>query len=392
MPKKNKTYRDSLAYSLLESSDSVDSDLDSQSLEVPLTDPLSEFEAFGKGAGGGKVPLRVTHSDIVNGKIGLLLVNLGTPDGTGYWALRRYLSEFLSDRRIIELNPLIWQPLLQTIILTTRPFRSGRAYAKIWMNDINRSPLLHYTEQQSNLLAKRLLSEKNVIVEFAMRYGNPSIESKLKVLREQGCERVSVIALYPQYAAATTASVYDETFDVLKKMRWQPALRTAAPFHDDSVYIKSLTTSVRQGLKALSFVPDRILASYHGIPQSYFFKGDPYHCHCFKTTRLLSEQLDCAKDYMRVTFQSRFGPTKWLTPYTDHVLKELPRQGITKVAIVTPSFLVDCLETLEEIAIEGKKEFLEAGGEEFAVLPCLNDSCEAIDLLEHLARREISGW
>lgn len=359
---------------------------------IPLLDPQGELETFGKDSEGGKSSSLVSHKGLRYGKTGLLLVNLGTPDGTGYFAIRRYLSQFLSDRRVIELSPLLWQPLLQLVILSTRPFRSGKAYAKVWMNDINRSPLLHYTEQQASLLASRLSDDTNVIVEYAMRYGNPSIESKLGVLKEQGCDRISVIALYPQYSAATTASVYDEVFRVLGKFRWQPALRTASPFHDDQVYIQSLVNSVKRGLKALSFRPERILTSYHGIPQSYFLKGDPYHCHCFKTSRLLAEQLGVDQDYLRVTFQSRFGPTKWLTPYTDKVLEELPSLGIRRVAVATPSFLSDCLETLEEIAIEGKKTFLEAGGEDFAVLPCLNDSSDAIDLLEHLASRELSGF
>lgn len=380
----------------------VDSDLDLPqasrsaekhlSEEIPLKDTNSEFTAFGLDDRGGKLPQHVSHSDLRFGKTGLLLVNLGTPDGTGYWAVRRYLSEFLSDRRVIELSPLLWQPLLQTIILSTRPFRSGKAYAKIWMKETDRSPLLHYTEQQAKLLASRLSEEKNLVVEFAMRYGNPSIESKLKILKEQGCNRIAVIALYPQYSAATTASVYDEVFRVLTKIRWQPALRTAPAFHDDPLYIKLLAKSVKSGLRSLSFVPERLLTSYHGIPQSYFFKGDPYHCHCFKTSRLLSEQLDCDDDYLRVTFQSRFGPTKWLTPYTDKVLEELPNLGIRKVAIVTPSFLSDCLETLEEIAIEGRETFLAAGGTDFAVLPCLNDNSDAIDLIEHLASRELTGF
>lgn len=360
--------------------------------EIPLDDLSSEFVSFGQDAKGGKIPHRVSHSDLRFGKTGLLLVNLGTPDGTGYWAVRRYLSEFLSDRRVIEMSPMLWQPLLQTIILSTRPFRSGKAYAKVWMKEIDRSPLLYYTEQQTNLLASRLSADKKVVVEFAMRYGNPSIESKLKGLKEQGCDRIAVIALYPQYSAATTASVYDEVFSVLKKLRWQPAIRTAPAFHDDPVYIEKLANSVHRGLKSLNFVPERILTSYHGIPQSYFFKGDPYHCHCFKTSRLLSEQLESDDDYLRVTFQSRFGPTKWLTPYTDKVLEELPNLGVHKVAVVTPSFLSDCLETLEEIAIEGRKTFLDAGGTDFAVLPCLNDNSDAIDLLEHLASRELTGF
>ena len=330
------------------------------------------------------------HPPVSGGKIGVLLINLGTPDGTDYGSMRRYLSEFLSDRRIIELSPWLWQPILQGPILTFRPAKSGRAYKKIWMEGEG-SPLLYFTKKQSEHLAERIGSDE-IFVEFAMRYGNPSIASKLDALREQGCDRISLIALYPQYSATTTASVYDKCFDALKAMRWQPAIRTAAPFHDDTVYIQALATSLDQSLKELDFEPEKILLSFHGIPKSYFDKGDPYHCHCQKTARLLAERLGWSKDFYEVTFQSRFGPTEWLQPYTDKTLERLAKEGTKRVAVVAPAFISDCLETLEEIAMEGKETFLEAGGERFASLPCLNDSVPAIDLLESLARRELAGW
>lgn len=336
-------------------------------------------------------PLPDRHPDIKPQKTGLLIVNLGTPDATDYWSMRRYLSEFLSDRRIIEVNPLIWQLILQGPILTFRPKKSGAAYKKIWMQPENKSPLLHYTEQQAKKLGARIGSEK-LIVDFAMRYGNPSIESKIHAMKEQGCDRISVIALYPQYAAATSASVYDKTFEALQNMRWQPAVRTAGAFHDDPKYIAALARSLKTQLDALDFIPDVLLLSYHGIPKSYFEKGDPYHCHCMKTTRLLREALGWSEKFCRTTFQSRFGPTEWLQPYTDKTLEALGEEGVKNVVVAAPAFLSDCVETLEEIAIEGKEIFQEAGGKKFAVLKCLNDSEDCIDMLEAVARRELAGW
>ena len=336
-------------------------------------------------------PLPDTHPQVNVQKTGLLLVNLGTPDATDYWSMRRYLSEFLSDRRVIEVNPLLWQLILQGPILTFRPKKSGAAYKKIWMQPENKSPLLHYTERQATRLDARLQSE-NLIVEFAMRYGNPSIKSKIEKLKAKGCDQICVLALYPQYAAATTASVYDKTFDVLSKMRWQPALRTAGAFHDDPVYIEALAGSLEQQIKALDFKPEVLLMSYHGIPKSYFEKGDPYHCHCMKTTRLVREALGWSDKFCRTTFQSRFGPTEWLQPYTDKTLEALPGEGVTKVAVAAPAFISDCVETLEEIAIEGTESFVQAGGKDFATLACLNDSDGAIDVLEAVARRELAGW
>ncbi len=327
------------------------------------------------------------HPPVAQGEVGVLLVNLGTPDGTDYWSMRRYLSEFLSDRRVIEVNPFIWQLILQGPILTFRPSKSGRAYKKVWTD--GGSPLLIYTRAQAERLQARM---SGVQVDFAMNYGNPSIESKLEALREKGCTKIVVVALYPQYSATTTASVYDKTFKALMKMRWQPAVRTAGPFHDHPAYIEALATSMERQIAALDFEPQKVLMSYHGIPKSYFDKGDPYHCHCHKTTRLVSERLGWPEDFAETSFQSRFGPTEWLKPYTDERLEALPGEGVARLAVASPAFISDCLETLEEIAMEGREEFLEAGGERFAALSCLNDTDPAIDVIEAVARRELAGW
>ena len=303
------------------------------------------------------------HPSVSQGKVGLLLVNLGTPDGTDYKSVRRYLSEFLSDPRIIEVSPLIWQPILQGPILTFRPKKSGAAYKKIWTDE--GSPLLVYTRRQAEKLNARIGSER-LIVDFAMTYGNPSIASKIEGLKAQGCDRIAIQSLYPQYSAP--------------------------PFHDHPAYIEALATSIRAHIASIDFEPERVLMSYHGIPKAYFEKGDPYHCHCHKTTRLVAEKLGWAEGYAMTTFQSRFGPTEWLRPYTDKTLEALPEQGVKKIVAVSPAFISDCLETLEEIAMEGRDSFLEAGGTHFSVAPCLNDSEPAIDLLETLAARELAGW
>ena len=334
--------------------------------------------------------LPADHPPVKQGRIGVLLVNLGTPDGTDYWSMRRYLSEFLSDRRIIEISPLIWQPILQGPILTFRPKKSGHAYEQIWMEGEG-SPLLYYTKRQAARLNERIGSDR-VRVDFAMNYGNPSIASRIAALKSEGCTRIAVIPLYPQYSATTTASVADRTFKALMKMRWQPALRVAGAFHDDPVYIDRLATRLKAHVDALDFDPELVLMSYHGIPKSYFLKGDPYHCHCHKTTRLVRERLGWGEAFLRTTFQSRFGPTEWLQPYTDKTLEALPGEGVKRVAVAAPAFISDCLETLEEIAMQGKESFMEAGGTHFASIPCLNDSDAAIDVIETVVRRELSGW
>jgi ferrochelatase len=342
-----------------------------------------------KSLPGDLGPLPSNHPEVVQGKVGVLLVNLGTPDGTDYWSMRRYLSEFLSDTRVIEVPKPIWQLILQGPILTFRPSKSGRAYQKIWTDE--GSPLLVYTKRQAEKLNARIGGE-NLIVDFAMNYGNPSIASKIDALKAQGCDRICVVPLYPQYSATTSASVCDRTFKALGKMRWQPAVRTAASFHDQPVYIDALAATISKHLETLDFTPDKVLMSYHGIPKAYFDKGDPYHCHCHKTTRLVSERLGWAEGFAMTTFQSRFGPTQWLQPYTDKTLEALPEQGAKKVVVVSPAFISDCLETLEELAMEGRDEFIEAGGEAYSVVPCLNDSEAAIDVIEDVVRRETAGW
>lgn len=329
------------------------------------------------------------HPPVRQGKTGVLLINLGTPDGTDYWSMRRYLSEFLSDRRVIELPQPLWQLILQGPILTFRPAKSGHAYKQVWTED--GSPLRHFTKLQAEKLNARIGTDQ-LIIDYAMNYGNPGIKFKIQQLKDEGCNRILVFPLYPQYSATTTASVNDRTFKALMGMRWQPALRTAPAFHDDPAYIDALCISLSDSLSKLDFTPDVLLMSYHGIPKSYFDKGDPYHCHCHKTTRLVREQMGWSADFCRLTFQSRFGPQEWLQPYTDKTLEALPGEGVKKVAVAAPAFISDCLETLEEIAMQGKESFLGAGGEQFAALPCLNDSEPAIDLLEALVRREVSGW
>ncbi len=330
------------------------------------------------------------HPPVVKPKIGVLLLNLGTPDATDYWSVRRYLSEFLSDRRVIESPPAIWQPILQGIILSVRPQKSGANYARIWDKEAGDSPLRVITKRQTADLQRRLGS--SVIVDYAMRYGNPSTKSRLEALKQAGCTRILLAPLYPQYSATTTGTANDKAFDALKKMRWQPAIRTMPAYFEEPAYIAALAQSIDDGVKSLSFTPDVVITSYHGMPQLYLERGDPYHCQCLKTTRLVREHLGWSKDRLMVTFQSRFGPTKWLQPYTDQTLMALPGQGKKKVAILAPAFSVDCIETLEEIAITGKEEFEHAGGEEFAYLPCLNDSVGGMAMLETVIRKELSGW
>jgi len=334
--------------------------------------------------------LPTKHPSVAYGKTGLLLVNLGTPNSPDKKGLKPYLKQFLSDRRVIETSPLIWQPILRGIILNTRPKKSAEAYAKIWREESNESPLRYYTRRQAELLQPVL--GDNVTVDWAMRYGKPSIEDKLSAMRDAGCERISVMALYPQYSASTSASVYDDVFRALLELRWQPAVRTAAPWHDDDAYIEALAGSVRTHLATLDWTPDVIIASFHGLPQSYFDKGDPYHCHCAKTARLLREKLGMDENQLRLTFQSRFGPTKWLEPYTDKTAVELAENGTKKIAVITPGFISDCVETLEEIGIALHEDFEAAGGTHFTTIPCLNDDDAGIALLAQLAKRDLSGW
>lgn len=325
------------------------------------------------------------HPPVKPPRIGVLIVNLGTPDAPEPGAVKRYLKEFLSDRRVVEIPPIVWQPILRGIILNTRPKKSAHAYRQVWTEE--GSPLAAITRRQATALAGAFGDD--VIVDHAMRYGNPSIASRLAALKDAGCERILIAPLYPQYCGATTATANDAAFHRLAQMRWQPAIRTLPPYHDDPAYIGALKASVEVSLAALDFAPQAILASFHGMPERTLHLGDPYHCHCRKTARLLSEALGRE---LVVTFQSRFGRAKWLEPATDQVLAGLPAKGVTDIAIVAPGFSADCLETLEELAIRGKETFEAAGGRRFAYLPCLNDSEPGMTMLRTLIARELEGW
>ncbi len=332
------------------------------------------------------------HPPVKFGKIGVLLVNLGTPDGTDKVSMRRYLKEFLMDRRVIEWSPFFWYPILFGIVLNTRPAKVGKAYETIWNKDLNESYLRTYTRNQAERMAKSFADQPNVRVDWAMRYGRPSIQSKMEELQKDGCDRILVFPLYPQYAAATTATVNDEAFKALLKMRWQPALRTVPPYHDDPVYIDALANSITRHLATLDWEPEVVLASFHGIPQSYFDKGDPYYCQCQKTARLLREKLGWPKEKLQVTFQSRFGPEEWLQPYTDKTVEKLGKEGTRRIAVINPGFVSDCLETLEEIAEQAAESFHHNGGEKFTHIPCLNDGADGMTVLQHVVRRELQGW
>ena len=332
------------------------------------------------------------HPAVKFGKVGVLLVNLGTPDGTDYTSMRRYLREFLTDKRVIEWSPWKWYPILFGIVLNTRPQKVGKAYETIWNKDLNESWLRTYTRNQSDFMAERLRDVPNVKVDWAMRYGTPSIPSRIEALKDEGCDRILLFPLYPQYAAATTATVNDKAFQKLLTMRWQPALRTVPDYHDDETYIEALAKSVEQHLATLDWKPEMLLASFHGIPMSYFKLGDPYYCQCQKTGRLLRERLGLPEDKFMVTFQSRFGPEEWLQPYTDKTVEKLAQDGVKKIAVLNPGFVSDCLETLEEIAEQAAHSFHENGGEKFAHIPCLNDSEDGMRVLEKVVRRELLGW
>jgi ferrochelatase len=333
------------------------------------------------------------HPAVASGAVGVLLVNLGTPDATDAASVRRYLREFLHDKRVIEENTLVWKLVLNLIILPLRPRRKGLDYEKIWNREKNESPLKTITRSQADKLAAELARRGNrVTVDWAMRYGNPTIASRLAALAGQGCERMLVVPLYPQYAAATSATVCDEAFRALIAMRRQPALRVAPPYYDDPVYIDALARSLEAHLKTVAFAPDVILASFHGIPKDYFVKGDPYYCHCAKTTRLLRDRLKLGEDELVMTFQSRFGRAEWLKPYTDETVKALPARGVKNLAVIMPGFAADCLETLEEIAHENAEYFRHAGGENFAAIPCLNDSEAGMTVIETVVLRELQGW
>lgn len=346
--------------------------------------PLSQAKPVG--------PLPTDHPQVKIHKVGVLLINLGTPDAATPKALRRYLKEFLTDSRVIEWPKAIWYPVLYGIVLNTRPKKVAKAYKSIWNEDLDESYLRTFTREQSEKLGERLKDCSNVIVDWGMRYGNPSIKSRLEALQAQGCDRIVAFPLYPQYSAATTATVNDKLFQALMETRFMPAVRTVPAYHDEPAYIEALAISIEKHLATLDFEPEKVIASYHGIPQSYFKRGDPYHCHCMKTTRLLRERLGWGEDRLLTTFQSRFGPEEWLQPYTDKTVVALAEQGVKSIAVFNPGFVSDCLETLEEIAEEVGEEFEEAGGENFTHIPCLNSSEEGMDVFEELIRRELSGW
>ena len=326
------------------------------------------------------------HPKVNYGKTGVLIINLGTPDSTSWFDIRKYLKEFLSDRRVIEVNPILWQLILNLVILNLRPSKTAKAYKEIWMKNENMSPLLYYTSKQSEKISEKI-SNENLIIDFAMRYGNPSINSKIKMLHDKGCENLIILPLYPQYAAATTATVCDEVYRTLMKMRWQPSLKIVPHYESNPMYINALVNSIKEKLKNINWKPDLILASYHGIPKKYFDKGDPYHCYCHKTSRLISEKFNSIE--IKTTFQSRFGPQKWLEPYTDKTLESLPKEGKKNVLTICPGFSSDCVETLEEILIQGKESFLDSGGENFDMVPCLNDNEDHIFLLKSLIQKSI---
>ena len=345
----------------------------------------------GSGGAEDRSPLPADHPPVRFGRVGVLLVNLGSPAGTDYWSMRRYLKQFLSDRRVIEVWRPLWWLILNLIVLTTRPRKSGEAYEEVWNRERNEGPLLTITRSQAEKLADALRAD-DVHVDWAMRYGDPSIASRLADMKEAGCDRILVAALYPQYSAATTATVHDEVFAALMKMRWQPALRTLPPYHDHPAYIEALASSLTRSLDDAPSKPEVVLASYHGLPKEYLDKGDPYHCHCYKTTRLVREKLGWSDDQLVTVFQSRFGRAEWLQPYTDETIVEMAGKGTRSMAAIMPGFSADCLETLEEIGIRGAEDFTENGGESFLTIPCLNDSDDGMRMLETLVRAELSGW
>ena len=330
--------------------------------------------------------MKENHPDIKFGKTGVLLINLGTPDSTSWWDIRKYLKEFLSDKRVIEVNPILWQIILNLFILTFRPSKTAHAYKKIWRKETNESPLLYFTRNQAKKLNNKIGNDK-LIIDFAMRYGNPSIKSKLNFLKDEGCENIIILPLYPQYAAATTATVCDEVYRSLMGMRWQPSLQVIPHYESEPAYIEALTKSLERKLENISWKPDLIISSYHGIPKKYFDKGDPYHCYCHKTTRLMKEKFNLID--IQLTFQSRFGPQEWLTPYTDKTLESLPENGVKNLLVICPGFASDCVETLEEIDIQGREIFLNSGGKNFGLIPCLNDNSDHIDLFEKLISKYI---
>ena len=331
-------------------------------------------------------------ADIRPERIGVLLVNLGTPDTADTKGVRVYLKEFLSDPRVIEDQGLLWKLVLNGIILRTRPARKARDYQKIWNTEKNESPLKTITRSQSDKLTAAISDQDHIVVDWAMRYGNPSIASRIEALTAQGCDRLLVVPLYPQYSAATSATVCDEVFRVLAGMRAQPTLRVTPPYYDDPDYIEALAVSINAHLKTLPFQPELIVASFHGMPKKYVDKGDPYLAQCIATTDALRKRMGLDASKLLLTFQSRFGSDEWLQPYTDNTIEQLAKDGVRRIAVVMPGFSADCLETLEEIAQENAEIFKHNGGEQFAAVPCLNDSDAGMDVIRQLVLRELQGW
>ena len=332
------------------------------------------------------------HSAVAQGRIGVILSNLGTPDGTDYRSLWRYLREFLSDKRIIELNRAIWYPILYGAVLTTRPQKAGANYAKIWNRERDESPLRTISRAQAEKLAAAFADDDRVVIEWGMRYGNPSMEEAVSSLRRQGCERILMFPLYPQFSATTTATANDQLYRTLMKIRHMPTARSVPPYFREPVYIEALARSIETHLVSLDFEPEVVLASYHGIPKSYVEKGDPYQDHCLETTRLLRARLGWDEKRLTTTFQSLFGKAEWIKPYTDKTVERLASEGVRRIAIVNPGFSADCIETLEEIDGEVREVFMHAGGERFSHIPCLNDSEAGMDVIETMVRRELQGW
>ena len=332
------------------------------------------------------------HPAIAESKIGVLLINLGTPDATSYWPMRRYLKEFLSDCRVVEANRFLWWFILNAIVLSKRPQKSGAAYDKIWNRDKDESPLRTITRNQANKLIEELQHKDKLTVDWAMRYGTPSIGEKLAKLMNDGCQRIVLFPLYPQYSAATTATAMDKVFEALRAMRWQPAIRSIPPYFDHPQYIDALANSLRQHQDELDWKPDNIVVSFHGLPEEFFHKGDPYFCHCQKTVRLLRQRLQMDETQMLLCFQSRSGRKEWLKPYTEETIVQLAHEGIKNLLVITPGFAADCLETLEEIAIRARQTFLTNGGENFSLIPCLNDTPQSISMLSAITRQQIAGW
>lgn len=334
------------------------------------------------------------HPKVKFGKVGVLLANLGTPDNYDYWSMRRYLNEFLSDRRVIDYSPWLWQPLLQLIILTKRPFSSGAAYKSIWNHEQGESPLMTITKDQTAKMAAQMQERygEDVVVDFCMRYGNPSTKSKVDALVAQGCTKILFFPLYPQYAGATSATACDEFFRSLQDIKWQPLVRTVEPYYENPLYIDALARSVEEAYSKMDERPDVLVASYHGVPKRYLLEGDPYHCQCQKTTRLLKERLGWEDTDIVTTFQSRFGPEEWLQPYTVEEVARLAEAGKKKIAVIAPAFSADCIETLEEINEEIAESFEHAGGESFTYIPCLNDNDAHIHALAEVAADNLKGW